>query len=219
MCTQHLHHCYPIHHHILSPTLHWCRSPLGLHNSIAHQPAEGSHSYNFEQLFKVKSSLKDIQQLHTCKLEPPVLDHNKMRVTLLCVWQQRVRFKQFFLGTNKGQLKLQILAKSLADISSGRQWETAAILIIHSWGSMPPDPPRLNYCRATMFFTSANDIAPPLPLPQANTEKVMHGPAGVTWMCYIHVLFQVIHLLSSQVCSKWYFSQWHVTVPKVPQLK
>ena len=30
-----------------------------------------------------------------------------------------------------------------------------------SWGSMPPDPPRVNDCRVAMFSTSANDIAPP----------------------------------------------------------
>ena len=30
-----------------------------------------------------------------------------------------------------------------------------------SWGSMPPDSPKVNNWRVTMFFTSAKDIAPP----------------------------------------------------------
>ena len=32
-----------------------------------------------------------------------------------------------------------------------------------SWGSMPPDPPRVNNCREAMFTTSPNDIAAPPP--------------------------------------------------------
>ena len=38
-----------------------------------------------------------------------------------------------------------------------------------SWGSMPPDPPTVNDCKAAMFSTSANDMAPQM-------EKVMYGP-------------------------------------------
>ena len=30
----------------------------------------------------------------------------------------------------------------------------------NTWGSMPPNPPRVNGCRVAMFCTSANDIAP-----------------------------------------------------------
>ena len=39
-----------------------------------------------------------------------------------------------------------------------------------SWGSMPPDLPILNGCRAVVFSTSGNDIVPQM-------EKVMYGPA------------------------------------------
>ena len=39
---------------------------------------------------------------------------------------------------------------------------------------MPPDPPRVNDCRAATFSTSANDIATPAPL---QMEKVRYGLA------------------------------------------
>ena len=48
-----------------------------------------------------------------------------------------------------------------------------------SWGSMPPDSPRVKDCRAAMFSTSANDIAPPdgksYVRPCTHTYKVSQG--------------------------------------------
>ena len=46
-----------------------------------------------------------------------------------------------------------------------------------SWGSMTPDFPRVNDCRAAMFSTSANDIAPP-------DGKVRYGPGSSLWSVY-----------------------------------
>ena len=74
-------------------------------------------------------------------------------------------------------------------------------------GEACPQTPRVNDCRAAMFSTSANDIAPP--------DGKSYARPCRCHLDVLHVLFQVIHLLSSQVCTKWYFSQCHVTVPKI----
>ena len=40
---------------------------------------------------------------------------------------------------------------------------------------MPPDPPTVNDCRAAMFSTSANEIAPQM-------VNVMYGPGFKRWL-------------------------------------
>ena len=59
-----------------------------------------------------------------------------------------------------------------------------------SWGSVPPDPPRVNNCKAVMFSTSANEIAPPDGRSYVRPCRVVisvcvyaHSTLEVSWAC------------------------------------
>ena len=60
-----------------------------------------------------------------------------------------------------------------------------------SWGSMPPDPPTVNDCRAAMFSTSANEIAPP------QMVKVMYGPGFKRWLDLNFSYYTVVEYINS----------------------
>ena len=59
---------------------------------------------------------------------------------------------------------MSLFSRSSVDFSECTKMNLRTLKIIKiSWGSIPPDLPRVNNCRTAMFSSSANDIALPSP--------------------------------------------------------